>query len=206
MSKELPVVAAIVHDLAGMLSNVSTFAGILEGRPDHPSRGEFIPVMAQEAKAAAQAVKDLQLARSLSDPWPRGDLSHVDVCSVLREVAGDLGRPGWLDGELSAVGPSESVVGDGGVLHGLLERALAVASAGDTTQPPPLRIERAGNALELTLDLSHAAYEGDVLADVGRGRRELRAFALLKGCVESWGGEGSIEDRGGATLVLRMAS
>jgi hypothetical protein len=201
------VVAAIVHDLAGMLSNVSTFAGILEARPDHPGRGEFIPVLAQEAKAAAQAVKDLQLARALSEPWPRGDLAHVDVCSVLREVATDLGHPGWFDDGLSRVGPSESVVADGGVLHGLLERALAVASGGDPNQDSPLDIERSGSAVTLTFDLSRATYEGDVLADIGRGRRELRPFALLKGCVESWGGEGLIEAREGVpALVLRLAS
>ena len=201
-----PVVAAIVHDLAGMLSNVSAFAGILENKPDHPGRAEFLPVLAKEARSAAEAVKDLQLARSLSTPWPRSDLSSVSVRSLLVDVAGRLGRPDWFTGPAERI-DDVGVTADEGVLAALLTRAVEFASAGDTTRESPLDLEQANGAVLLKLDLSRTSYDGDVLADVERGRRELRAFALLRGCVESWGGDGTVQESDGAIhMVLRLPS
>ena len=194
MSNEPPVVAAIIHDLAGMLSNVAAFAGILEARPDHPSRAEFLPVMAKEARAAAEAVKDLQLARSLAEPWPRADLRRVEVARVLKQAAENLGSPRWLDPQIEAVGGEGlSVTADDGVLSGLLARSLRVAAAEDLTAPSNLNISSDENGAVFTIDLSATSYEGDVAADLPRGRRELRPLALLRAVNDAWGGTSTVD-------------
>ncbi|MEA2460039.1 MAG: hypothetical protein QOH90_216 [Actinomycetota bacterium] len=193
-NSEPPVVAAIIHDLAGMLSNVAAFAGILEARPDHPSRAEFLPVMAKEARAAAEAVKDLQLARSLSEPWPRGDLQLVEVPRVLKQVAEHMGVPGWLDPQIETLGGDAlRITVDDGVLSGLLARSLRVAAADDLTAPSNLRVESDENGAVFSIDLSSTSYEGDVAADLPRGRRELRPLALLCAVNDSWGGTSRVD-------------
>lgn len=206
MTEDLPVVGAIVHDLAGMLSNVAAFAGILESRPDHPSRAEFLPVMAKEARSATEALKDLQLARSLSAPWPRSELQRVDLRRVLREAGARRDSPAWLHATIETLGGAEVLFwADEGVFIGLLSRALDVASGGMRSEPPPLAAERSPDGPMLVLDLTHTSYEGDVAADVGRGRRELRAFALLRGVVESWGGASElVRDADALRLLLRL--
>jgi hypothetical protein len=195
MSDELAVVGAIIHDMAGMLSNISAFAGILEGRPDHPGRGEFLPVLAREARAAADALKDLQLARSLGEQ--RSDLEPIDLVGSLREAAGALGDAGWLAPQIGEAGQTV-VRGDESVLSPLLVRVLDVTSAGNTTQAAPLEAHLAADDPYLVFDLSRVVYEGDVAADIERGRRELRPIALLRAVVDSWGGRSQIlprEDR-----------
>jgi hypothetical protein len=189
---ELPVVGAIVHDMAGMLSNVSAFAGILEQRPDHPSRAEFLPIMAKEARSATEALKDLQLARTLSDRWPPEHLFLVPLERPLRAAAEEVGDRAWLDSVLSDVPEGTSVRCDEGILIGLLTRSLAVASQGDTGRPAPLTLVARDDEVSITLDVTHAAYDGDIGADIERGRRELRPIALLRGVIEAWGGSSQI--------------
>jgi hypothetical protein len=206
MNNEPPVVAAIIHDLAGMLSNVAAFAGILEARPDHPSRAEFLPVMAKEARTAAEAVKDLQLARSLSEPWARGDLQLVEVTRVLKQAAENLGVPGWLDPQIESLGTETlRVTADDGVFSGLLARSLRVAAGDDLSAPSNLSVASDENGAVLTIDLSATSYEGDVAADLPRGRRELRPLALLRAVNDSWGGTSIVDvDDDRICLVLHI--
>jgi hypothetical protein len=201
MSDEQPVVGAIVHDLAGMLSNVSAFAGILEKRPDHPGRDEFLPVLAREARAATLALQDLQLARSLADEWPRSDLSNVELRSFLLAVGEQLGHPDWLKAQISDLEEDVTVVADPGVLNGLLLRSFEVAAAGDYSGDGLLAASSAVTHATVRLDISGCDYEGDIRADVERGRRELRAFALLRLVVEKWGGTTRIEGTGDEILL-----
>ena len=205
MTDEPLVIAAIVHDMAGMLSNVAAFAGILEDRPDHPSRDEFLPVMAREARSATQALQDLQLARSLSDEWPASDLGPIEVKGFLNAVAEQLGHPGWLATGISGLPEGAAIIADAGVLNGLLLRSLEVASRRDYSGSAPLLASVSGPDVNIEFDLSGCEYEGDVRTDVERGRRELRAFALLRCVVEKWGGDSQIGGNGDEILLsIRM--
>jgi hypothetical protein len=194
VTEELPVVGAIVHDMAGMLSNVAAFAGIIEQRPDHPSRDEILPVMAREARSAVDALKDLQLARSLEEEWPRADLHMVSIARTLKEVAVLQGAPEWLDAQIEMALQSGPILADEGVFVGLLSRCVQVASAGDVSIAAPVEVRLDSGRTQLVLDLTRATYEGDVRADVVRGRRELRPFALLRAVVERWGGSSALLD------------
>ncbi len=187
---EGPEVSVLVHELGGMLSSVQGFAHIAEANPDHPDRERFIKLAASEARRAAQALKDLHLARALD----RGSISAapptVEMSELMVKAANEMPANG-----LRLVGaPDVAVRADPAKLGGLLARcALAAASSPE--------VRRAGGGAEISLTLGAAE-------EIERKQQALEApypdmvvFSLARRLVELWGGALTISVEGDRTVA-----
>lgn len=187
---EGPEVAVLIHELGGMLSSVQGFAHIAETNPGHPDRERFIQLAAKEARRAAQALKDLHLARSLDRGGIDAHPPPVDVATLMDAVAEETKGEG-----LRLIGaPDVSVRADPAKLAGLLARCRSVAIA-------PPQVTRAGSGVEMVFALGDAA-------ELGRRREALEApypgmllFSLTRRLVRHWGGDLTIGAEGGSTVV-----
>ncbi|MDQ3914797.1 MAG: hypothetical protein M3323_05615 [Actinomycetota bacterium] len=192
---EGPEVSVLVHELGGMLSSVQGFAHIAEANPDHPDRERFIMLAASEARRAAQALKDLHLARALDRGSIPASPPPVEMAELMVQVANEMPADG-----LRLVGaPDVAVRADPAKLCGLLARCALVAVA-----PPEVR--RAGGGAEISLTLGTAA-------DLDRKRQALDApypdmvlFSLTRRLVAHWGGGFTIGAEGDRTVAtIRLA-
>ena len=143
---EGPEVAVLVHELGGMLSSVQGFAHIAESNPDHPDRERFIRLAASEARRAAQALKDLHLARALDRGSVPSSPPPVAMETLMVRVAEGTGGHGL---KLAGAPDDVSVRADPAKLAGLLVRLRAAATA-----PPSVRAVGAG--AEMAFDLGPA--------------------------------------------------
>ncbi len=178
----LPVTGSIVHDLAGIVTNIQAFTGILEASPDHPSRADFLAVVAREARGSVQAVKDLQLVNEIeSDRFPR-QVAEIS----LREVLADVIRTTERSDVILPDGDKVVKVGRD-VLVTLLVRSLQIIEGPGEGATSPLTYATVEGQTELTLDLARTTYDGEVSRDLTSGRKDLRPLALLCSAAERWG-------------------
>jgi hypothetical protein len=191
------VVASTVHDLAGIVTNLQAFSGILEGSPDHPSRAEFAAVLARESRAAVQAVKDLQLAAEISAENFGGRATAVGLTDLIRSAA----REAEADPTGDPVSNRELRVSPD-IMSLLLSRSLMLARGGDGRWP--LKVTEGDGEIELLIDLSSTVYEGDVARDFTQGRKELRPATLLAAAAQRWGARAELLD--GPTLSLTFGT
>lgn len=194
MSDLSRISGSIVHDLAGMVTNLQAFSGILESSPDHHSRRDFISVLAREARASVQAVKDLQLLAEIGYEGFGSRNEEVFLGDLLEAVSEALGLP------YQSSGGTPAVRGNRDLLTSLLIRTSQVAVGIQAAPVLPLEVEPVEGSPRLCLDLSHCVYEGDLEEDLACGRKELRSLALLVAAVEGWGGTSELGP--GPVLVL----
>jgi hypothetical protein len=187
---EGPEVAVLVHELGGMLSSVQGFAHIAESNPDHPDRERFIKLAASEARRAAQALKDLHLARSLDRGGIVASPPPVGMAELMSKVASEARS----DGLHLTGAPDVAVRADPAKLGPLLARCARAATA-----PPSVARTPTGAAFSLSVAPA---------ADLERKRQALEApypdmvlFSLTRRLVRHWGGDLGMEARGDEVVV-----
>ncbi|HEV2755870.1 MAG TPA: hypothetical protein VG318_08860 [Actinomycetota bacterium] len=192
---EGPEVSVLVHELGGMLSSVQGFAHIAEANPEHPDRERFIKLAASEARRAAQALKDLHLARALD----RGGISAAPPPVALSELMARIVNEMATTGLHLTGAPGVMVRVDPAKAAGLLARCLGASRV-------PAEVRKAGGDAELVLVLGPAG-------ELDRKRQALDApypdmvlFSLTRRLLEHWGGGLRLAAAGDVTTaVIRLA-
>lgn len=187
---EGPEVSVLVHELGGMLSSVQGFAHIAEANPDHPDRERFIKLAASEARRAAQALKDLHLARSLDRGGIPESPPPVEMAALMSRVASESKH----DGLVLAGAPDVSVRADPAKVAGLLARCIGVAVA-------PAEVRRSGSGVAIRVPVAPAQ-------DLARKTEALEApypdmvlFTLTRRLVDRWGGGLTLAAEGDHSVV-----
>lgn len=198
--------ATIVHELAGLLSGVWSCAEIVESRPDHPEREAFISLLREEAKKAAQTMRDFQLLKSIEAGRGSEAAGPVWLGELVAGAADGSEHSALLDG-LAADVPDDApaVLADPGALAGLLVRLVDV-SADVCDGAPEVRFHQGARGMELHLDCGSVPLS-EVSAGIQRGEGRMRILYLARRLIESWGGKVDAEERGTTTVaVLHLAS
>ncbi len=203
--------ATIVHELAGLLSGVWSFSEIVASRPDHPDRESFIGILRDESKRAAQAMKDLQLLRSIEAGRPGDAPGPVWLGELLAGAAKHSDHPELFTELASAFhDDAPAVLADPGPLSEILVRVIDVGAelAGDAEAE--LSVEQERDSVTIAIACP-GLRRGEVEAGLVRGEGKLRVLYLARRLFGFWGGSISIEERVDhvtalLTLVQRNAS
>lgn len=187
---EGPEVSVLVHELGGMLSSVQGFAHIAEANPEHPDRERFIKLAASEARRAAQALKDLHLARALDRGSVTAAPPPVEMSELMAAVAKEM--PG--DGLKLVGAPDVAVRADPAKLAGPLARCAQAAQG-------PGEVRKAGAGVELVLVLGSAGELPRKQEGLEAPYPDMVLFSLTRRLVEHWGGELRLAAEGDATVA-----
>lgn len=174
---ESPELSVLVHELGGMLSSVQGFAHIASENPDHPDRERFIKLAAQEARKAAQVVKDIHLVRS----FDRGRIEPAPPPANL--------------GELIPGVPETPVVADVAKVRGLLQRCVDAA-------PAPPEVVDAGERVEVRIAVAPAADLARRIESLDAPYPDMVTYAILRRLLRYWRGDVTLATAGDWTYAV----
>lgn len=195
--------ATIVHDLAGHMTSISGLSEIVAKRPDMASRESLIVTLADEAKAATQAVRDLQTVRSLASGSVAEDVRSVPAEQWFELVKQDI--PGEVAEALSPPAGVPPVRADAETLAGLIARLLVLA------EPPGderWSVMPTTGTVQISISMGGTDRSDDLEQGRLSGRKEMRPLALADLLLPRWDARMGIEGKNGSvyvTLSLRTA-
>lgn len=193
--------SAIVHELAGLLSGVWSFAEIVESRPDHPEREAFISLLRDESKKAAQTMRDFQLLRSIESGRGRDAAGPVWLGELLAGTAGASDHSDLIDDLAAGVADdSPAVLADPGALGGLLVRLVDVSEE-VCADKPEVAVHRTTRGVEIHFDCGSVP-GSEVESGIQQGEGRMRVLYLARRLVESWGGKVTTKESGEHTFAI----
>ncbi|MPZ70342.1 MAG: hypothetical protein GEU71_12570 [Actinobacteria bacterium] len=198
--------STIVHELAGLLSGVWSFAEIVESRPDHPEREAFISLLRDESKKAAQTMRDFQLLRSIESGRGGEAAGPVWLGELFAGAAAASDHPELLDHLASGVADdAPAVLADPGALGGLLVRLVDVSDE-VCDGKSSMTLHQTTRGVELHLDCGSVP-PSEVVVGIQQGEGRMRVLYLARRLVESWGGKVTTKNDGDhAVAVLHLTS
>lgn len=195
--------ATIVHDLAGHMTSISGLSEIVAERPDMDSRESLIVTLADEAKAATQAVRDLQTVRSLASGSVAEDVRSVSAEEWFELVKQEI--PGEVAEALAPPAGVPPVRADAETLASLIARLLVLA------EPPGderWSVTSTTGSVEISIAMGGTDRSEDLEQGRLSGRKEMRPLALADLLLPRWDARMGIEGKNGSlfvTLFLRTA-
>lgn len=195
--------AAILHELAAIVSSVVGFAELVERLPDHPRREEFIALVAAESRRAVGALRDLQLLRALAAGLVPAPEDRAGIAALLAAIerhtdAEIASSPGADSHARDLVAVPERLVSELGA------RCIDAASA-RLGRRARVEVRPADDALELVVESGSAADYDRVAEAVDSFRAEFRVAGVLRELLRASGGDLVVARSGGeSSLVLRL--
>jgi hypothetical protein len=201
------LVTTIVHDLAGYLTSVNGLLEIIAMRPDHPAREEFSASVLKQSRNAVQAIKDLQLVRSID----AGDLPENIVAVPVEEVLAVAGErlPEEHRDSLPVPAPGlPPVSADRDLLAEVLGRCVLLALSTNPGAVRDVTTQHTDDGVRIDIDFGPANDTNNVEEARLSGRKGKRPIALCALLLPRWGG--SLQTEVGETsrisLLLEPAS
>lgn len=199
------LVSTILHDLAGMMTSVQGLAQIVEKQRDHPAIDELVSMLTSEADKAAQAVKDLQLVRAITDGSPVEALGAITVSELFLAVRESLSED--LRHGFTPPPPGlPDVMADQDLLADLVGRCYEAASETNPSEDHHVRALEVDGMVEIMIDFGPAKDLEELLAGRESGRKGMRAIAISHRLLPRWGGQLEPRVSGGEVqIAFRLA-
>lgn len=201
---ESRLVAVIVHDLAGYLTSINGLLEIMAVNPDHPAREEFSESVLMESRNAVQALKDLQLVRSIDAGDLPETVDSVPPAKVLALAGEHL--PQEHRRSLPVPAPDlPPVKADRGLLAEILGRCILLALKTNPEAARDTTAQKTNEGVRIDIDLGPSGAANDVEEGRRSGRKAMRPIALGALLLPRWDGSLQTEVGGTSRISLLLA-